>query len=625
MSIIAAVVNGTIGYFVKRGWDKILSEEDYRDELNHIISRTIDEYANIRPVEGTHDTFPFYQSQVILDELVKLGIADRNEDSEKRIEAELAKNEHIIPPKQGELRLFLDLFYANCTKSEKIKLLHIESFYKEEVFIISQKIDHLQNSVDKITTTLISEGLKAEWKRQLEVYKEELAHCKPKTALDLLDKLDVAIKESEAELAPQVMAKLHHLKALCYEMMRDKAYVREYHESFLLDSTNIQYMEREAIRLLYHGDINGARELAMSIKEHDEDNPVAAFVGSYDDDRDVFCNKLRALPPYITKSSTLLSNVFQYVVSGKTIDEKDPLVSFIKENYQQRGDVESGFARIMYNHRRLEYVQFVFLMTTQGFFFDKRMEAPPIIEEIAALSSILANQMKGTEMESLFPETYFFDAFTKYACGGDKTLLLEAAKYCERKKENYCMMLAVCLQYEGYLEEALDIIDGCGLEQTHFLKMHIYNKKGDIVRALAEYGLYMKSLSRVDVITFKRIFNGLINKILYPDDSGSIDLEDLAAKPFESESHLQIVNDIKECVISPSESSYKKLCDDAIDEEVGIKSGVAFLALNSGYYQMALPIYESIVKKGVYDGNMFYYPVYFIIVVQVRFVSVYRA
>ena len=59
MSIIAAVVNGTIGYFVKRGWDKILSEEDYRDELNHIISRTIDEYANIRPVEDTHDTFPF--------------------------------------------------------------------------------------------------------------------------------------------------------------------------------------------------------------------------------------------------------------------------------------------------------------------------------------------------------------------------------------------------------------------------------------------------------------------------------------------------------------------------------------------------------------------------------------
>lgn len=606
MSIIAAVVNGTIGYFVKRGWDKILSEEDYRDELNHIISRTIDEYANIRPVEGTHDTFPFYQSQAILDELVKLGIADKNDDSEKRIEAELAKNEHIIPPKQGELRLFLDLFYANCTKSEKIKLLHIEAFYKEEVFIISQKIDRLQNSVDKITT-VITEGLKAEWKRQLEVYKEEIAHCKPKTALDLLDKLEEAIKESEAELAPHVMAKLHHLKALCYEMMRDKTYVREYHESYVLDSANIQYMEREAIRLFYRGNINGARELAMSIKEHDKDNPVAAFVGCYDDDREVFGNQLRALPPYITKSSTLLSNVFQYIASGKTIDQKDPLISFIKENYQQREDVEGGFARIMDNHRRLEYVQFVFLMTTPGFFFDKRMEAPPIIEEIAALSSVLATQMKGTEMERLFPETYFFEAFTKYACGGDKALLLEAAKYCDRKKENYCMMLAVCLQYEGYIEDALDLVDGCESEQTHFLKMHIYDKMGNRTKALAEYGLYMKSLSRVDDITFKRIFNGLINKIIYPDESETIDLDNLAEKPYENDNHRQIVIDIKECVASPNEESYKKLCEDVADEEVGIKTGVAFLALNTGHYQLALTIYEGIVQRGVYDGNMFYY------------------
>lgn len=606
MSIIAAVVNGTIGYFVKRGWDKILSEEDYRDELNHIISKTIDEYANIRPVEGTHDTFPFYQSQAILNELVKLGIADKNDDSEKRIETELAKNEHIIPPKQGDLRLFLDLFYANCTKSEKIKLLHIEAFYKEEVFIISQKIDRLQNSVDKITT-VITEGLKAEWKRQLEVYKGEIAHCKPKTALDLLDKLEEAIKESEAELAPQVMAKLHHLKALCYEMMRDKTYVKEYHESYVLDSTNIQYMEREAIRLFYRGNINRARELAMSIKEHDEDNPVAAFVGCYDDDREVFSNQLRALPPYITKSSTLLSNVFQYIAKGKTIDQKDPLISFVKENYQQRGEVGGGFAQIMDNHRRLEYVQFVFLMTTPGFFFDKRMEAPPIIEEIAALSSVLATQMKGTEMENLFPETYFFDAFTKYACGGDKALLLEAVKYCDRKKENYCMMLAVSLQYEGYIEEALDIIGGCESEQTHFLKMHIYNKKGDRAKALAEYGLYMKSLPRVDVITFKKIFNGLINKIIYPDESESIDLEDLAEKPYENDNHRQIVIDIKECVASPNKENYKKLCEDVADENVGIKTGVAFLALNTGHYQLALPIYESIVQRGVYDGNMFYY------------------
>lgn len=606
MDLISTVVSGTIGYFVKRGWDKILSEEDYRDELNHIISRTIDEYKVIRPVEETHDTFPFYKSQIILDELVKLGITDQNDDSEKRITDELAKNEHIIPPKQGDLRLFLDLFYANCTKSEKIKQLHIEAFYKEEVFIISQKIDRLQNSIENITT-IISEGLKLEWKRQLAVYKEEIAHCKPKTSLDLLEKLEEAIEESEIEQPKVVIAKLHHLKGLCYEMMRDKTYVKEYHESFMLDSTNIQYMEREAIRLFYRGDINGSRELAKNIKEHDEDNPVAAFIGCYNDDREKFCIQLRTLPPYISKSTILLSYIFQYIASGKTIDQKDPLISFLKENYQPRIYVEDGFARLMDYHRRLEYVQFVFLMTIHGFFFDKRIAPTPIIKEISALSSLLATQMRGTEMERLFPETYFFDAFSRYVCGGDKVLLLEAAKYCDKRKDNYCLMLAVSLQYEGYFKEALDVVEACATEQAHFLKMHIYNKMGDRVKALTEYGLYIKSLSKVDAITFMRIFNGLVNKIIYPDDSASIDLEDLASKPYEKESHRQIVIDIQECVASPKEESYEKLCEDVANEEDGIKTGVAFLALHSGHYHISLSLYEGVVKRGVFDGNMFYY------------------
>ena len=91
--VISSIISGTIGYFVKRGWDRILSEEEYRDELNHIISATIEEYAKIRPVESTHDTFPFYQSQAIINELVKLGIAESDEESVKNIEEELEEEE----------------------------------------------------------------------------------------------------------------------------------------------------------------------------------------------------------------------------------------------------------------------------------------------------------------------------------------------------------------------------------------------------------------------------------------------------------------------------------------------------------------------------------------------------
>ena len=333
--IISSIVSGTIGYFVKRGWDKILTEDVYRDELNHIISSTIDAYAAIRPVESTHDTFPFYQSQAIINELVKLGIAESDEDADKKIEEELAKNEHIIQPKPGDLRLFLDLFYANCTKNEKIQLLHIEKFYKEEVFIISQKIDRLQNSFDLLARQL-GNGLKLEWKRQIEVYKEEISRCKPKTALELLEKLIETIKESETGISDSMMAKLHHMKALCYEMMRNKKYIAEYHESYMLDNHNMQYLEREAVRLLYKKDIDGAESIASIIKEQDEDNPTALFVLCYDTDRQKFCDRLKELPPYVGKSTSLLSLVFQYVVSGISISATDPLIVFLVDNYEQQ-------------------------------------------------------------------------------------------------------------------------------------------------------------------------------------------------------------------------------------------------------------------------------------------------
>ena len=385
--VISSIIRGTIGYFVKRGWDKILTEDEYCEELNHIISATIEEFADIRPVESTHDTFPFYQSQIIINELVKLGVEESDEDTVRNIEEELEKNEHIIKPKPGDLRLFLDLFYANCTKNEKIKQLHIEKFYKEEVFIISQKIDRLQNSVDQIAI-LLRESLKTEWKRQFDVYKKELTKYKPKTALELLEKLDETIRESGNEFPNSIMAKLHQMKALCYEMMRDKKYDNEYHMCYVMDNKNVQYMEHETIWLLYKKKKDEAIALAKSIKERDEDNPTALFVLSFDENRENFGQNLNALPQYVKKSARLLSLVYQYIVNRQVITATDPLICFLIDNYERQEDVCDDFAHFMENHRRMEYVQFVYIITTHQYFFDKRMTSTPQMEEIYSLSSV---------------------------------------------------------------------------------------------------------------------------------------------------------------------------------------------------------------------------------------------
>lgn len=606
--VISSIISGTIGYFVKRGWDRILSEEEYRDELNHIISATIEEYAKIRPVESTHDTFPFYQSQAIINELVKLGIAESDEESVKNIEEELAKNEHIIKPKSGDLRLFLDLFYANCTKNEKIKQLHIEKYYKEEVFIISQKIDRLQNSVDQITI-LLGEGLKAEWKRQLDVYKEEIAKCKPKTALELLEKLDETIKESGNKIPNSVMAKLHQMKALCYEMMRNKKYDYEYHECYVLDDKNVQYMEHETIRLLYQKKKDEAVALANSIKDWDEDNPTASFVLSYDENREIFGKNLNVLPQYVKKSTKLLSLIFQYIISGRELSYTDPLIRFLIDNFERQEGICDDFAHFMENHRRLEYVQFVYIMMTHQYYFDKRMTPTPLMEEIYVLSTTLAQKMKGTEMEALFPEVYFFEGLSGYIVKDIKEGLVTAIDCIDVKKTNYLLLLAVCLQYEGYYKEAIKIADSMkeAKDQAHFLKMHIYNKTKNKEKALDEYGLYINSLVIIDKINFPRVVNGVINKMLNPTDASMIDMESLMTKQYEDEQHRILMVDLKKCIDEPNEDNYKVLCEDASNEDADFKSAIAFISLMCGYYQLALPIYDELVKRGMYDERMFYY------------------
>ena len=141
------------------------------------------------------------------------------------------------------------------------------------------------------------------------------------------------------------------MKALCYEMMRNKKYDYEYHECYVLDDKNVQYMEHETIRLLYQKKKDEAVALANSIKDWDEDNPTASFVLSYDEDREFFGQNLNVLPQYVKKSTKLLSLIFQYIISGRELSYTDPLIRFLIDNYERQEGICDDFAHFMENHR----------------------------------------------------------------------------------------------------------------------------------------------------------------------------------------------------------------------------------------------------------------------------------
>lgn len=223
------------------------------------------------------------------------------------------------------------------------------------------------------------------------------------------------------------------------------------------------------------------------------------------------------------------------------------------DNFERQEGICDDFAHFMENHRRLEYVQFVYIMMTHQYYFDKRMTPTPLMEEIYVLSTTLAQKMKGTEMEALFPEVYFFEGLSGYIVKDIKEGLVTAIDCIDVKKTNYLLLLAVCLQYEGYYKEAIKIADSMkeAKDQAHFLKMHIYNKTKNKEKALEEYGLYINSLVIIDKINFPRVVNGVINKMLNPTDASMIDMESLMTKQYEDEQHRILMVDLKSVLTNP--------------------------------------------------------------------------
>ena len=206
--MIAEMVSSSIGYFVEKGWDKILSKDEYDEEMNHIIYSTIEEYKQKRPILTDKLHFPFYDSQIIIKGLFKIGIGERSDSAETIILQELNANPNIKQPQPSDITLFLDIFYSKCNSNAKIQKLHIEKHYKQEIFNISQKLDMMQSDVNKMLN-LASNGLMSEWKRELDMYKQQMESYKPQTALDLLEGIEKAMNEAVVEVPNTTQAKLH--------------------------------------------------------------------------------------------------------------------------------------------------------------------------------------------------------------------------------------------------------------------------------------------------------------------------------------------------------------------------------------------------------------------------------
>ncbi|MCH7827078.1 MAG: tetratricopeptide repeat protein [Bacteroidetes bacterium] len=191
----AFVAQQIVGYSIDKGLDHVFRKKpnSYKPKLELVINKTIDDFSSEYPIAERDEKFPFYKSQIIIDELLKYRFFKNNNYllDENRIKQELLINPYILVPKNGEIEIFLQLFEENLKAEKELKPLAVEENYKAEIFNIAQKFTSLFEQLDRVerNTEDIKKLIEEKVTRSGEIPKE-LTEVHRRAADDIVGRAD---------------------------------------------------------------------------------------------------------------------------------------------------------------------------------------------------------------------------------------------------------------------------------------------------------------------------------------------------------------------------------------------------------------------------------------------------
>lgn len=126
----------------------------YKNRLAKIIQETIDEFEVKYPAHNSVGNFRFYYSKELFEKLSK-HILFKTEYDTKAFNLNLNENPNIIPSTDDELADFFITFIDKVNQDNKLKKLHIDENYKNEIFEISSKLNSSLKILAEIRDYLI--------------------------------------------------------------------------------------------------------------------------------------------------------------------------------------------------------------------------------------------------------------------------------------------------------------------------------------------------------------------------------------------------------------------------------------------------------------------------------------
>lgn len=264
-------------YGIKKGLDKILdSTDDFSSRLHKIISKTVDEFQNKYPVPDQGGNFAFYKSQILIEEFLKYRLfANKGYIIDvKRIQTALERNPNILKPSEHEIEIFFQTFDKFVKEDDKLRLYEIETFHKEAIFEIYDKVEKILNVLELHLVEIIP-LLEEEYREEINGCFEEIKELKPNTALMRLASIEDRVNRNSKHVSDKLLANLKYFKGVCFEAL---GLSNEAYECFITSykhsPDNKQFIEKACISYYFLKD-NKYKELKSTIEAHDDYNAIA--------------------------------------------------------------------------------------------------------------------------------------------------------------------------------------------------------------------------------------------------------------------------------------------------------------------------------------------------------------
>lgn len=559
-----------INYFNKSDYN------EYEKELHNVINASTKAYKQKFGSTTKSGKTHFCDSQIILSVLLKFRLSrnPKAEDINKAIQSDT----RVEAPTEEEMSQYLEIFSENVKKSTKLVELNIENNYKDEIFNISAQLNDFTAAI----TDLKKEGpavLTEEWSRRLDEVTSNIEKFKPKTALEILERLEARISEKGIDVADALKGKIIYLKAVCLndlhlEDIEIKA-AEQFAKAYKYCPDNLDFKANAGLAYLVLGAMAKAESIADEILRKEEYHSGAWAIKLFLKEQD-FRSFLNEIPVHVRNKREFKAQAGYWIVNRhyvRTISELDELgLNFEITDENEPASISSKNKRywttaITYLINKLYELNP--LLNFSG--FDSKMSEDITFKYTHTILKKLGTAVDGSEVEEKYAWYKFQLLYMDYTVSQDKHSVpfLETTFNIIRNKRSL-EVLQMAQVYSSYgtaehTRKAIKVIEDFGEDKNEILSLiNSYNHL-NLKNPRESQKSFKKYLTLHPTIE-ERVFYNLIQYLNYLQKQSTDAVDDVKSVVTEKTFDPPTLKDLFEILTTYSNEPLKT--DEAILEKI---------------------------------------------------------